>query len=85
MRQGDEPESAPDADVAGQLSIGALLHAEVDKGVLAKHALGVQIGGQEAAVAGQRGGRRQALHVGARHNVVQELIHVRDRGVDGHL
>lgn len=52
LRQVHEPGGAPDADVAGQLAIRALLHAEVDKGVLAEHTLGIQVSGQEAAVAG---------------------------------
>ena len=44
----------PDADVARELSIRALLHAQVDQRILPKHALGVQIGSQEAAVACER-------------------------------
>jgi hypothetical protein len=37
-----------------------------------KHALGVQVGGQQATVAVQGGGRRQAPHVGGRHGVLQK-------------
>ena len=77
--------AAPDADVAGQLAVPALLHTEVDQRVLPKHALGVQVGGQEAAGAQQGARGRQALHVGGGHDVVQELVHVRDGGVDGDL
>ncbi len=38
-----------DADVAGQLAVRLLLHAHVDERVLAKHALGVQVGRQVPA------------------------------------
>ena len=51
----------------------------------AKYALGVQVGGQEAAVAVQGGGRGEAPHVGGCHDVLQEGAHLADAGVDRHL
>ncbi len=47
--------------------------------------LGVQIGGEEAAGALQGGRRREALHVGAGHDVLQEGVQLRERRVDRHL
>ena len=58
--QGDALRLGPDADVARQLAVLLLLHAEVHQRVLPENALGVQVGCQEAAVALQSAGRRQA-------------------------
>lgn len=62
---------APDADVAGQAAVGQLLHADVDQRILPKHAARVQVGRQEAAIALQCGGRREAALHGT-HRWVQQ-------------
>ena len=79
---GDRYQCQPDADVACKLAVQALLHADIDERILAKDALGVQVGGKEAALAIQRTRRGQAFHVGGAHNVLQEGVDIVDGGVD---
>mmetsp|Transcript_10832 Transcript_10832/g.28114 ORF Transcript_10832/g.28114 Transcript_10832/m.28114 type:complete len:938 (-) Transcript_10832:320-3133(-) len=75
-----------DADVAGDPAVGrALLDRHVHEGGLAKVGACVQVGREEARLSTQRRRRRQALHVGRAHHVIEELVHVSDVRVDGHL
>mmetsp|Transcript_7932 Transcript_7932/g.25936 ORF Transcript_7932/g.25936 Transcript_7932/m.25936 type:complete len:313 (+) Transcript_7932:11-949(+) len=86
-RERDALRLGPDSDVAGKLPIGVVLalHGDVDQRVLAEDGLGVQVGGQEGARAPQRRGRRQAAHVRAGDDVVEEVGQLRDGRRDGHL
>mmetsp|Transcript_20455 Transcript_20455/g.48485 ORF Transcript_20455/g.48485 Transcript_20455/m.48485 type:complete len:711 (-) Transcript_20455:783-2915(-) len=74
-----------DPDVAAHLAVGPLLDAAVDERVLAEDGLGVEVGREEARLALERRGRREALHVGRLDDVVEELLDVVDVGVDRHL
>ena len=75
----------PDADVAGELAVRALLDADIHQSILPKNTLSVQVGCKEAAFAVQGAGRGQALHVGRAHDVLQECIDIVDGRIHSHL
>ena len=75
----------PDAYISSQFVISGLFDADVNKRILPKRTLGIQVSGQETTVAIQSNGRGQAAHVCARHNVVQEFVNVGDGCVHCHL
>ncbi|KAF1773166.1 hypothetical protein GQ600_2108 [Phytophthora cactorum] len=74
-----------DTDVTSDATAILLLHAEIDKRVLAEYTFGVQIGSQEVRVPAQRCRRRHATHVCLVDHVLQELEHVRELRVHSHL
>ena len=62
-----------------------LLDADVGEHVLAEYGLGVEVGGHEAAVAGERLLGRQALHVRRLDDVLEVLVEIANVRVDHHL
>mmetsp|Transcript_6423 Transcript_6423/g.12463 ORF Transcript_6423/g.12463 Transcript_6423/m.12463 type:complete len:1013 (-) Transcript_6423:147-3185(-) len=83
--EGNALRLAADAKVAPEGTVALLLDADVDQRVLPEDALGVEVGGKEAAVAVLVVDVGQTLHVGARDNVPEVGDGVRHRRVDRHL